>query len=173
MDSKKKIEELLAKYWECETSLEEEKALREFFQGGQIPESLKETSALFQYFREQQKKALNDVTFEGQVMNHIKPVKSKGVSRMLYNSMRIAAGLLVLMTAIWFVRTEIRKTIPQEVIDTYDDPQLAFEETKKALLIISRSFGRAEEQAKKINVFNEAQEQIQGEVISDQEKEKL
>ena len=47
------------------------------------------------------------------------------------------------------------------MVDTYDDPKLAFEETKKALMMISKSFGTAEEQAKKINMFNEAQEEIQ------------
>jgi hypothetical protein len=45
--------------------------------------------------------------------------------------------------------------------DTYDDPQKALEETKKALLMISKGFGRAEQQAKKINLLNEAQEKIQ------------
>ena len=75
--------------------------------------------------------------------------------------MRIAAGLLVVLLATWFIRDELRKTAPQEVVDTYDDPKLAFEETKKALLMISRSFGTAEQQAKKINLFNEAQEEIQ------------
>ena len=65
------------------------------------------------------------------------------------------------MVAVWFVRSEIRQTTPQELVDTYSDPELAFEETKKALLMISRSFGTAEEQAKKINLFNEAQQQIQ------------
>ena len=50
---------------------------------------------------------------------------------------------------------------PPEVVDTYDDPKMAFEETKKALMMISKSFGTAEEQAKKINLFNKAQEEIQ------------
>ncbi len=57
----------------------------------------------------------------------------------------------------------VRETTPQAVVDTYDDPKLAFEETKKALLMISKSFGTAEEQARKINMFNEAQEEIQRE----------
>ena len=36
MDSKH-IEQLLEKYWSCETSLEEEKQLREYFRGEDIP----------------------------------------------------------------------------------------------------------------------------------------
>ena len=75
--------------------------------------------------------------------------------------MRIAAGIAVLMVAVWFIKTEVRKSTPQEIVDTYDDPQLAFEETKKALMMISKGFGQAEQEAKKINLFNEAQEEIQ------------
>jgi len=77
----------------------------------------------------------------------------------------------VLMVAIWFVRNEIRETTPQEIVDTYDDPDLAFEETKRALMIISKSFTKAEEQAKKINLFNEAQKQVQGEGTEETKKE--
>ena len=37
MDFKER-EDLLRKYWNCETSLEEEKQLREYFGGENIPE---------------------------------------------------------------------------------------------------------------------------------------
>ena len=166
MDSKR-IEELLKKYWECETSLEEEQTLVNYFNSGAVPEQFKEASLLFQYFQHHKKKSLSDSSFDGYAFT-----KSKGESinrrvGWVYNSLRIAAGIVVLMTALWFVRSEIRKSTPQEMLDTYDDPQLAFEETKKALLIISKGFGTAEEQAKKINLFNEAQQQIEGKTIEE------
>jgi hypothetical protein len=160
MDSNK-INDLLAKYWNCETSLEEEQQLHEYFKGGEIPEQLKETAALFQYFGQHKKKSLNDDAFEQRVLEKVKTPAQGKMVRILYNTMRIAAGVAVLLAAIWFVRKEVRTTTPQAVVDTYDDPQLAFEETKKALLMISKSFGKAEEQTRKINMFNEAQEDIQ------------
>jgi hypothetical protein len=46
MDSNR-IELLLKKYWGCETSLEEEKQLRDYFQGNDIPDQWKETASLF------------------------------------------------------------------------------------------------------------------------------
>jgi hypothetical protein len=158
MDSNR-IEELLNKYWECETSLEEEQQLKEYFRGGNIPEHMKETAALFRYFEEHKKKSLNDSSFDGRVMSNVNP-KGKMV-KLFYNSMRIAAGVSVLVVATWFVRKEIRESTPQAVVDTYDDPKLAFEETKKALMMISKSFGRAETETKKINLFNDAQKEIQ------------
>src|SRR6187402_2122923 len=162
MDSKK-LNELLERYWACESSLEEEQQLHEYFRTNTVPEHLKETAALFHYFDESKKKSVDDTAFDEAVLAKVKaeaPKKSKMV-RLVYNSMRIAAGVAVVMVATWFIRTEIRKTTPQAMVDTYDDPKLAFEETKKALLMISKSFGRAETEAKKINLFNDAQKEIQ------------
>lgn len=162
MDSKK-IDELLNKYWKCETSLEEEHELHNYFREGNIPEQLKETADLFRYFDVHKKKTLTDVAFDHQVMKKVKAPTTGKMATLVYNSMRIAAGVVVLMVAVWLVRSEIRQSTPQEMVDTYNDPKLAFEETKKALMMISKSFGTAEEQARKINVFNEAQEEIQKE----------
>jgi hypothetical protein len=155
------MEELLRKYWNCETTLEEEKQLREYFGGNNIPEQWKETAALFRYFEVSKKKSLNDLAFESQVMHRVLVPKKNKLVKLMYNSMRIAAGLAVVLVAGWFIRNEVRESAPQAVVDTYDDPKLAFEETKKALLMISKSFGTAEEQARKINMFNEAKEEIQ------------
>jgi hypothetical protein len=161
MDSNK-IDELLNRYWNCETSLEEEQQLREYFRGNQVHEQWKETAALFRYFDAHKKKTLDDGAFDAEVIKKIKTPANQGkVVRLLYNAMRIAAGVSVLLVATYLVRNEIRKSTPQEIVDTYDDPRLALEETKKALMMISKSFGNAGEKAKKINMFNEAQEQIQ------------
>ncbi len=165
MDSEK-INELLQKYWDCETTLEEEQQLKAYFQN-QTPESLKETAALFRYFNEEGSKELNDVSFEPQVTKKLHQRPSQGrVRSLILNSMRIAAGIIVLIMAVWLVRMEVRETTPPEMIDTYDDPQLAFEETKKALMMISRSFSTAEQQARKINLFNEAQKDVQKQEVN-------
>jgi hypothetical protein len=158
----KQLEQLLQKYWDCETSLEEEQLLREYFRGDSIPEQLKDTAALFQYFEEQKNKSV-DTGFEGAVITQLKEQPKRGgkVIKLLQNTMRIAAGVAVLVAAVYFVRQEIRKNNDISMEDTYDDPQKALEETKKALLMISKGFGRAEQQAKKINLLNEAQEKIQ------------
>jgi hypothetical protein len=157
MDSKK-IEELLQKYWDCETSLEEEQQLQEYFRQGNVPEHMKETGALFQYFGQQKKKSVQG-QFDTQVLAKIKP-KGK-VTNLVQISLRIAAGIAVVVAAVFFVRQEIRKNDEVAMEDTFEDPQKALEETKKALLMISKGFGSAEQQAKKINMINEAQDKIQ------------
>ena len=176
MDSNR-IEELLKKYWACETSLEEERQLHEYFRSSVIPDSLKEAAVLFRYFDEQRRKETG-ATFDETLISKVQQAsvrqsaspkqggsvkKGKVVSFFNY-SMRIAAGVAVLLAAIYLVRQELRSdknvTEAGEFADTYDDPKEAYEETKKALMMISKGFGRAEQQAKKINMLNEAQEKI-------------
>jgi hypothetical protein len=167
MDSRK-IEELLNRYWNCESSLEEEQQLREYFRAGKYPDQLKDTAALFTYFDVHKKKSIDDETFDAQVVGKIQSAPKGRMASLLQNSMRIAAGIAVLVVAFVLVKNEIRKTTPQQVVDTYDDPKLAFEETKKALMMISKSFGTAEQEARKINMFNEAREEIQKRPLNEQ-----
>lgn len=168
MDSKQ-IEELLAKYWNCETSVEDEQALREYFAREKADDNLKEVAAIFRYFDQQRQTEIHDAAWDGRIRDLAKP-RQATMGRFVRNSLRIAAGILVLMVAVWFVRSEIRQRTPQELVDTYSDPELAFEETKKALLMISKGFGAAEEQAKKIDLFNEARQQIQNPAPVSQEE---
>ncbi len=163
------INELLQKYWNAETSLEEEQELRAFFStdpafaeasaGRPIPEQLKETASLFRYFEMQKSLGVNDPAFDKQLRKRMKPA-GKVIS--MTQVARIAAGLLVVVAATFFIRQEVRKAYPDEPEDTYTDPKVAFEETKKALMMISKSFNKAQKEASKINVFNEATDKIQG-----------
>ena len=169
MDSNK-MDELLQKYWNAETSLEEEQQLRAFFAslpaetyakaGEPVPESLKETASLFRYFELQKKMGVDDVSFDHDLKKKLHK-GGKVISISLPQVARIAAGLLVVVAATFFVREEIRKAYPEEPEDTYSDPKVAFEETKKALMMISKSFNKAQKEASKINVFNEATDKIQ------------
>jgi hypothetical protein len=167
MDSKQ-LEQLLEKYWNCETSLEEEKQLRDYFQG-EVPEILKETADLFRYFGTQQVKSVGGADFDAAVIKKIKHQKPKGKSvTMLFNYARIAAGLIVVVTATYFVRQEVRKAYPPEIVDTYSDPKLALEETKKALMMISKGFNKAQKEAGRIKAFNEAEEKVQKQTKSEE-----
>ncbi|MDV3310388.1 MAG: hypothetical protein LOY03_16390 [Cyclobacteriaceae bacterium] len=168
MDSKE-IERLLAKYWACETSLEEEQALREYFLKAEPTDATRDAAALFAYFEMQRASEVRDVALDQRIAGIATP-KPRTFGRFVQASLRIAAGIAVLAAAVWLVRSEIREKTPQEMVDTYSDPELAFEETKRALLIISKSFSTAEEQARKLDLFNEAQRKVRSE-MEEQTKE--
>jgi len=163
MDSKQ-IELLLEKYWNCETSLEEEKALRDYFNQPSVPGGLKESASLFQYFNQQREQSISDGSFDASVKRKLQPAQGK-MRSLVMNSLRIAAGISVVVASVWFIRTEIRDSTPQELVDTYDDPKQAFEETKKALQMISKNFGKAGKATANINLINEAKEKVQTKTV--------
>jgi hypothetical protein len=162
MDSKE-IVQLLEKYWNCDTTLEEENQLSNFFSSADVPSHLHETSELFHYYDDQRKQPLSDKIFDAVILKKLKEASPEGkVVKMFYYVAKIAAGLIVVLAAGYLVRQEVRKSYPAEVADTYSDPKLALEETKKALMLISKSFGKARKEASKIEMFNEAEKAIQG-----------
>jgi hypothetical protein len=156
------IEKLLEKYWQAETSLEEEQKLREFFGGTNIPSSLKKEAGLFGFFQNEKEKTLA-TNFEGSVTKKLQTRREGKVRIMISfgNMARIAAGIVVVVAATFLIRQEIRKSYPKEIQDTYTDPQMAFEETKRALQMISNSFGKAKKEASKMQMLNEAEKKIQ------------
>lgn len=69
MDSKY-IEQLLERYWQCETSLEEEARLRAFFSGNNVPQHLLRYKDLFVYQQFLQEDHL-DEDFDARVLAEI------------------------------------------------------------------------------------------------------
>jgi len=166
MDSR--IKQLVEKYWNCETSLEEEKELKAYFKSNPVTDEWKETALLFKYLDMQQHQEMSSVDLE--IKKNTTPEEKGKVIRMVFTSAKIAAGVLVLIAATYMVREEVRSSYPEEIVDTYSDPQLAFEETKKALMMISKTFGKAQQETRKISVFNEAEQIIQNGPSKDTEK---
>lgn len=157
MDSNQ-LEELIKKYWDCETTLEEEERLRNWFRTHDVPERFKDTAALFTYFDEQKQNSTGE-QFDKQVIKKLTASPARVVS-LWQTSLRIAAGIAVVVAAIFFVQKEFAKT---HDMATIEDPKKALEETKKALMMISKGFSTAEQEAKKINVLNEAEDKVKGE----------
>lgn len=54
------IEQLLERYWECQTTLEEEQILRSFFSQSDVPEHLRQYADFFVYEANSQKEKLSD-----------------------------------------------------------------------------------------------------------------
>jgi len=159
MDSKH-IEELLEKYWKAETTLEQVKELMEFFQGKTIPENLSETAMLFRYFEQEKSKKLNE-NFDADVTKKLQQRQGGKIVPMTdwFRIARVAAGIVVVVAAVFLIGKGVRKN--QEIPDTESDPKLAFEETKKALMMISKNFHKAQKEASMINLLNEAEQTIQ------------
>ena len=74
----KDIEQLLERYWQCETSIEEEAALRNFFVKEEVPAHLLRYKNLFVYQQVQQEVGLGE-DFDVRILAEVEPtvVKAK------------------------------------------------------------------------------------------------
>ena len=99
----KYIEQLLERYWACETTLQEEAILRAFFSQEEIPEALRKYQALFTY--EQQKDEPLGEDFEARILQQIgeapvaKTVTLKSRLAPLFRAAAIVAIVLTLGNA--------------------------------------------------------------------------
>ena len=107
----KYINQLLDRYWNCETTLEEEEILRTFFSQEEIPAGLKAYKSLFAYEQGATKEEMLGTEFDEKMMALIgkedaeKPNKTKVVSlterlKPLFKAAAIVAIFLTLGNAI-------------------------------------------------------------------------
>ena len=167
-----RIEGLLDKYWACETSLEEEKELRDFFSENTVPEKFRSVAPLFDYYNGEGEDSKLDEKFSEEVLNIIEKdnkiiteasAKRGKVVALFYNISKVAAVILILMVAGYFVREEYRERedeVKPYLADTFEDPKEAFEETKKALMMISKNFNKGRKEVQKMGAFEDAQKKI-------------
>ncbi|MCD8032399.1 MAG: hypothetical protein LUF85_16640 [Bacteroides sp.] len=142
----KDIEQLLERYWQCDTTLEEEGCLRDFFLKTDVPVHLRKYRELFVYQYTQQQEGLSQ-EFDARILQQIgEPivVKARRISwRQLYMPLFRAA---MIVGFVWTLGTAVRYTFWSDesvdydydaYIDTYDDPAMAYEEVTNALWVLS------------------------------------
>ena len=161
----KRIEDLLDKYWACETSIVEEKELKEFFNSVEVPDNLKETASLFKYFEMESSQNKLGTDFEEIVLEQIEeaPVKKEAKVLQLFNRYyKVAAVIVMVIGLSYFVTRTIKRQEKEQlqVADTFQNPEDAFEETKKALLLISNKIGKGKSQVVKLSEFSKTEEKI-------------
>jgi len=136
-----KIEEIVNRYLEGESTLEEESLLKEYFSQPGLPDEHSEMKELFNYFTEKQREITPsfDVSADLNLLieNEWKR-ETRSRFRRVLAWVGSAAAVLVLSFGIYQYMDKPEAAIK----DTYKDPQLAYIETKRALLLVSRTMNR-------------------------------
>ncbi len=130
------IEELLNKYFEGETSCEEERELRRFFTEGIVPEHLQKYRALFGFLESENQRHRNaDESVAPQ------PKAPTLRRRVLYTLSGLAAGLLLLLGIAGIHRHLASAPEVYVIIDgkQYSDPELARKQALAAFQSVSLS----------------------------------
>jgi hypothetical protein len=150
----KNIEQLLERYWKCETSLEEESQLRDFFTNEEVPAQLLPYKDLFVYQREEQTEGLGE-DFDARILAKVEApvVKAKRltmVSRLkpLFRAAAVVAAFLMLGNVAQrsLFQNDALDYNYNNYKDTYDDPNVAYKKVSSALLILSDEINKSQAQ---------------------------
>jgi hypothetical protein len=129
------LKELLEKYYNGDTSVEEEMILKEYFSGEDIFPGYEAEMEVFRHYSTSGYIPVPDVNIEARIKDSIdrieahKVVQTPGIRRYAFFS--IAAGLLILLASYFMLK---QHSGPR---DTFSDPRLAYAETMKILNEVS------------------------------------
>ncbi len=141
-----KIEALLIKYEQGETSLEEEVKLRDYFSSGDVPPHLWEYKLMFSYSKHSQKAVYaKDIMVNSKVKSFNKK----------YTFIGIAASILLALG----IFSSIYDYNQQEQINSHDlgtieDPEEAYLKAKETLQLVADALNTGKEELKYVNEFS-------------------
>jgi CHASE3 domain sensor protein len=135
-----KIEELLEKYFEGETSITEEKELKNYFSSPNVAKHLEQYKPLFGYFEMAKEQTfareVSRIEEELQVSNGMLELDNTNKKRKIA-WLSIAASVVVLLGVGTYTYFNINAVKENHELGTYDDPEEALEATQKALAMLS------------------------------------
>ncbi|HEX9649632.1 MAG TPA: hypothetical protein VGA21_03670 [Cyclobacteriaceae bacterium] len=162
MDSKR-IETLLDRYWSCVSTLEEEEELKKFFNSDEVPERFKEYENLFKYFEAEKKSSGLGDSFDRELAQRIRLLKpSNSSGKIFFNYLKVAAVIAMVLVASFLFRQNLAPENRPDLMGTYEDPQEAYEETKRVLMLVASKLNKGRKYTETIGAFNEAEEKIKG-----------
>ena len=173
-----KLEDLLQKYWEGDTDLQQEGEIRAYLQHPDLPEKYKKEAALFRFYAFEKNtdsgiKSLDSILKDKETSGENTSTNQKfnRSPNSTYTFLKIAAVLSFIIASTYLIvdQMEGNKKPTEMVSDTFEDPKEAYEETKKVLMLLSSKFGNGRRHVEKIGFFNESKEKIQRKEINETE----
>ncbi len=131
------IRQILERYYAGDTSLEEEKMLKVFFDSDGVPEAFLEDRLLFRAMYEAANEGVLDKQFDEMIMNQIKPTRKLFIRRKLIFSLSGVAAAALVLLAVW-----MGGLLTPQPYGTIDNPQLAFAQTRAALQQVSKNLNK-------------------------------
>ena len=142
MESIEKVRKMLERFYQGETTLEEERWLQDYLSSTTVSEEFLADKELFIAFKGTEESIsvpgdLNSKILETIDREEHRQLKSRRIS--LFSLSGLAAGLLALIAVyVFFLRTDNSVQLAEyQMVDTYEDPMDAYEEAKKTLAFVS------------------------------------
>lgn len=148
------IKTLLDKYFDGETSLQEEQQLQAYFRQPEVHPSLRSYQPMFQFFHTEQERQLN-MDFETRLLEKLQQMEKP---RVRVVQMRVwiarAAAVLILAAGIWWVYPKFQTQHQEPVAQTIDwskyepdTPEEAYQILKTSLHKVSTELNTGAEKA--------------------------
>lgn len=150
----KYIEQLLERYWQCQTSVEEERILRDFFSQKEVPDHLKRYCALFT-FQQKEKELKLGADFDQKILSRIEEpavrAQRNTIMVKLMPFYKAAAAVAIILSLGFAAQRSFETNTKQPGVsynyngykDTYSDPQVAFEQVSSALKTVSEGLRKS------------------------------
>lgn len=155
---------LIDKYWRGISSIKEEKWLKERLAAKEDPSP---DAAYFKYLQEKSTESLDDPEFDKAILAAIQDTPTRESKIYAWKHWRVAAAVVLFLAASLMFKVvftgEYLQSDEVVTVDTYQDPEKALEETKKALMFISTQLNKGSAYTAEFSKFNESQEKLKKE----------
>ncbi|MFD2939917.1 hypothetical protein [Flavobacterium notoginsengisoli] len=146
-----KIEEILEKYFQGETSIAEENQLKEYFSSSNVAQHLEQYKPMFGYFSQaKEQKSTYEIPLQ---------TKKRNVA---WLSIAASAVVLLGIGSYFFVseKNDTTAVASQTELGTYDDPEEALKATQKALALLSNNVNVGIESVQYIKEYEQSKNKI-------------
>jgi len=145
-----RIENIIEKYFQGETTIAEEKELKEYFSSPDVAQHLEQYKPMFGYFSQvKEQKSMQEIPLQS---------KKRNVAWL-----SIAASVVFLLGIGTFMYVSEKNTSPvvaQSELGTYDNPEEALAATQKALAMLSNNVNVGIESVQYIQEYEQSKNKI-------------
>lgn len=146
-----KIEDILEKYFQGETSIAEENQLKEYFSSPNVAQHLEQYKPMFGYFSQaKEQKSTYEIPLQSKKRN------------VAWLSIAASAVVLLGIGTYFFVseKNDTTAVASQTELGTYDDPEEALKATQKALALLSNNVNVGIESVHYIKEYEQSKNKI-------------
>jgi hypothetical protein len=151
--NEEELKRLIEKYYNGESTEEEERTLKDYFRQNNLPEGYEAEKLIFSYYNESAEVPEPSIDFEARILAGIDASEIKrGSGKMkkyLLPILSAAAGILILTGSYFFFFKSA------ETRDSFTDPEIAYAETIKILRDVSSQLNRGAQVLEPVGKMNE------------------
>ncbi|MGE0090056.1 MAG: hypothetical protein AB7S50_11360 [Bacteroidales bacterium] len=162
-----KMKFLLEKYFNGESSIEEEEIILAYFSGEDIDPELLAEKEYFDFLNNEKKLLLAQEDISEKIWETIEKREIKPTINLFQFTkfskvvLAIAASIVITIVSVTLIKYEFTSKKNQQLFsDTYSDPEIAYQEAKKAMLYISEKLNKGTDPMQSLKSFNEGTENL-------------